>query len=88
MTHALVGFTIAILWAAVERSNSIHTFFVHSVAVSTAIEQIQAQELTFVQGISVEDDCGGQDTVDWHRFKFVETSVFLPNKPERKIRKV
>lgn len=78
-THALVRLAIAEFWASVKTPKLGHASVVHSIASSAAVKQVELQELTSVQRISVEDNCRGQHAVDRHRFKFVKALVSLLN---------
>ena len=73
--HAFVVLSVAILWSSQESPEKPKTFEILGIAGSAAVEEVQAQPLTFVA--SAEDHGGGKHTIDWCVLELEEASVSL-----------
>ena len=79
-THTFVAPSVTVLWSSVEITQQVEAFGVFGIASSTAIEQVQTQELALVLGCPLENNRGSQHAVDWPVFKLVEAGVYLLGK--------
>lgn len=67
--HTLVVFSVTVGRPAVVIAHKLETFDIFSITCTTAIKQVQAEELAAVSRGFLEHHCGSQDAVDRPVFK-------------------
>ena len=75
LAHARVVVAVTKLWTSEEPSKSFETFKIPGIAGPTAIEEVQAQPLTFVAFL--KHHSGRKNTVDWPVLELEEACVSL-----------